>query len=161
MQQAELVNDARGKNQTLFCYSVSLILLTTGIAKIVSGAGSAQILQNSDPIFLISFRVLFWVAGLFELAVALFCLFSKRVELWAGLVAWLSTSILAYRIGLVWIGYHRPCRCLGNLTDAIHLSPQMADNVIRGVLVYLFIGSYTNLFWVWRKRKRLFAQASE
>jgi hypothetical protein len=52
------------------------------------------------------------------------------------------------------MGWHRACNCLGNFTDAIHVSPQIADNVMKGVLAYLLIGSYATLFWLWRQRKK-------
>jgi len=47
------------------------------------------------------------------------------------------------------IDYKRPCLCLGNLTTAIHVSPHTADNVMKGVLAYLLIGSYGILLHEW------------
>jgi hypothetical protein len=83
----------------------------------------------------------------------LVCIFSKRTWLPAGLLAWLATSFLIYRIGLVAIGYHRPCHCLGNLTDALHIPPQTADTAMKIILAYLLLGSYATLFWLWTQRK--------
>ena len=71
-----------------------------------------------------------------------------------GLVVWLATSFLVYRIGLVWVGYKKPCPCLGNLTDALHIPPQTADTAMKIILAYLLIGSYATLFWLWRQRKK-------
>ena len=59
------------------------------------------------------------------------------------------------RFGLWWMGWHKPCNCLGNLTDALHLSPQTADNIMKVVLAYLLIGSYGLLFWGWWRRKQV------
>jgi hypothetical protein len=67
-------------------------------------------------------------------------------------LAWLSTSFLIYRFGLVWAGYHKPCPCLGNLTDALHIPPQTADTAMKIILAYLLIGSYATLFWLWRQK---------
>ena len=50
-----------------------------------------------------------------------------------------------YRIGLWWIGWQKPCSCLGNLTDALHISPQVADNVMKGLLAFMLIGSVSLL----------------
>jgi len=88
------------------------------------------------------------------MAVAAVCFFGKRIALQASLVAWLATTFLIYRIGLTWIGYHKPCPCLGNLTDAIDVSPQVADYVMKAVLAYLLIGSYFILFWLWRQHRK-------
>jgi hypothetical protein len=139
----------------IFIYIAGTMLFITAVAKFVSSAGSARILQNPDPILGISFRHVFWIVGAFELFVALVCFFSKQISLGAGLVAWLSTSFLFYRLGLVLIGYHRPCSCLGNLTDALHIPPQAADTAMKIILAYLLIGSYATLFWLWRQKRRL------
>jgi hypothetical protein len=95
------------------------------------------------------------LVGVVEIVISTVCLFSKRTWLSAGFLAWLSTSFLAYRIGLVLVGYHRPCSCMGNLTDALHISPQTTDTAIKIILAYLLIGSYASLFWLWRQRGKV------
>ena len=138
-----------------FFYSTSLILGIAGISKIVSAFGSAKVLWVPDPIFGTAFRQLFWFVGCLELAVSVVCLFEKNMKLKAVLVAWIATSIAIYRLGLLWVGYHKPaCPCLGSLTDALHISPETADTTMKIILVYLLIGSYATLFWLWRQRKK-------
>ena len=135
--------------------SAGIVLMTTGVAKLISAAGSAHILQSPDPILGISFRADFLIAGSIESAIALACLLGKRIGLQAGLVAWLSTNLALYRFCVWSVGWHRPCPCLGNLTDAIHVSPQVGDNVMKAVLAYLLIGSYAILFHNWWKNRQL------
>ena len=142
------------KTARLFLYSAAVILVFTSVAKFVSSAGSAKILLQRDPITGFQFENLFRIVGGIEVVVALVCIFSKRILLSAGLVAWLATSFLAYRTGLVAVGYHRPCSCLGNLTDALHIPPQTADTAMKIILAYLLIDSYATLFWLWRQRKK-------
>jgi len=137
----------------LFICSAAMLLLLTAISKFISSMGHGPILYIHDPLTDFKFRNLFRIVGGIEIAVALVCIFSKRTWLSAGLVAWLATSFLAYRIGLAVIGYHRPCSCLGNLTDALHIPPQTADTAMKIILAYLLIGSYATLFWLWRQRK--------
>jgi hypothetical protein len=114
---------------------------------LVSGLGNARILLGSDPILGLQFNHLMIVVGLLELAIASICLFGRHHAL--------ATNLLAYRWGIWWMGWHRPCSCLGNLTDTIHVSPQMADNVMKAVLVYLLIGSYGILFRQWWTNRKL------
>jgi hypothetical protein len=135
----------------LFLYFAGALLMITATAKIVSAAGSAQILTYRDPILAISFRDLFLLAGMVEMVIAVACFFAKQMTVQASLVAWLATNFLFYRFGLFLVGYHRPCPCLGNLTDAIHIPPQTADTVMKMILAYLLIGSYGTLFWLWRQ----------
>lgn len=137
----------------IFIYSAGILFLATAIAKLISASGSARILQTPDPVFSISFRNVFWIVGTLEFIVALVCFFSRRMGLQAGLVVWLASSFLAYRLNLLWIGWHRPCPCMGNLTDALHIAPQTADTAMKIVLGYLLVGSYATLFWLWKEKR--------
>ena len=126
-----------------------MILLLTSAAKLISSFGHGTILQTRDPLTGLQFQNLFRVVGGIEVIVAFVCIVSKRTWLPSGLVAWLATSFLAYRIGLLAVGYHRPCSCMGNLTDALQIPPQTADTAMKIILAYLLIGSYGILFHQW------------
>jgi hypothetical protein len=137
-----------------FLYSSAAILLFLGIAKLISSVGAAGVLSAEDPLTEFSFKSLFRIVGGVELVVALVCILSKRIWVSMSLLAWLATSIVAYRFYLFSIAYNKPCSCLGNLTDALHISPQTADTAMKIILAYLLIGSYGSLFWLWRQRKK-------
>lgn len=124
-----------------YLYSVSVLLSLTALAKLVSAAGSAKVLDTEDPIFHIRFRYVFVAVAGLELMVALACVLAKPLRERAGLVAWLAASFLFYRFGLYLVGYHRACGCLGNLTDALHLSPDAVDIAMKIVLGYFTVGS--------------------
>jgi hypothetical protein len=134
-----------------FILGAGVILVITGIAKVWSALGSSKYLAVIDPIFGVSFGQLFLVVGTAEIVIALVCFFSKRQTRALLLVAWLSTGFALYRLGLWWLGWKKPCSCLGNLTDALHISPQVADNIMKVLLAYLLIGSYGLLIWQWRR----------
>jgi hypothetical protein len=136
-----------------FFYSAAVVLLLAAAAKFISSFGHGTILQTRDPLTGLQFQDLFRIVGGVEVAVALVCIFSKRTWLPSGLVAWLATSFLAYRLGFIAIGYHRPCSCMGNLTDALHIPPQTADTAMKIILAYLLLGSYGTLFWLWRQKR--------
>ena len=138
----------------LFPVSAGAVLTISGFAKLISAGGGARILQNTDPIFGMRFRYVFLFVATIELIIAGVCFFGKRPGIQNGSVAWISSSFLSYRIGLFMVGYHKPCQCLGNLTDALHVSPQAADTAMKIVLAYLLIGSYSSLFWLWRQGKK-------
>ena len=129
-----------------FLLSAGAVLCVTGIAKVWSALGSSKFLEVVDPIVGIKFGHLMLAVGVTENVMALVCFFSKRQTLALALVAWISTSFMVYRLGLWWMDWHRPCSCLGNLTDALHIPPQVADNIMKAVLTYLLIGSYAALF---------------
>ena len=144
-------------NQTYkyrFIQSAAVIYAVSGSAKMIGAYGDAKILTVADPILGLQFGHLMFLAGALELTIAGAC-FSRRRQYQAALmVAWLATNLFAYRLGLRWIGWHHPCPCLGNLTDALHVSPQIADTAMKIILAYLLLGSYSTLFWFWRQRKK-------
>jgi hypothetical protein len=150
-----------GEVRKRFYISAGVILVITGTAKIWSGLGSGAVLRMSDPLFNLQFGHLMLVAGVVELVIASACFFSKYEKLAVICLAWLSTCLLIYRLGLWWLGWHRPCSCLGNLTDALHISPQIADTAMKIVLAYLLIGSYGILAQKWWRRSGLAVERSE
>lgn len=140
-----------------FILTAGVILAVTGAAKLWSALGTSKFLAAVDPILGFKFGQLLLAVGLAEIAVALVCCLSKRPTLALGLVAWLATNFLVYRLGLWWMDWKRPCGCLGNLTDALHLSPQVAENIMKVLLAYLLIGSYGLVVWRWRQRRNSLA----
>jgi hypothetical protein len=137
-----------------FLISAGLLLITTGSAKLVSVLGSAHILDMLDPVFAIRFRALVLGVGLLEFVIGLECLRPGSAVWRAGLVAWLATSFVIYRLGLIWVGYHGACPCAGTLTGALHISPSAADTIMKIVLLYLLMGSYAWLVLFWRRGAR-------
>jgi hypothetical protein len=143
------------KLRRFFILSSGGLLFVTAVAKLVSASGNARILQYLDPVLAIPFRNVFWSVGALEIAVALVCFFGKQEMLQAGLIAWLATNFVVYRLGLLWVGYHKPCPCLGNLTEALHISPHTGNTVLKIILAYLLIGSYATLLWLWKHNYKL------
>lgn len=135
-----------------FLLSAGVVLALTGTAKIVSSFGAAGLLAKDDPILRISFEKLMILAGVLEIFVASWCFFGRSRALAATFVALISTNILIYRFGLWWIGWRRPCHCLGNLTDALRISPHIADIALKVTLAYLIVGSYSSLACFFRQK---------
>ncbi len=131
-----------------FVLSASIVLLATGLAKIFSINGSQGILDLPDPIFGIQFRHLMLFMGLLETITAAICLGTLKLKGKAniGLIAWIASGFMIYRLGLLFVGWTQPCPCLGSYYDTIHLSPAVADVVAKGCLIYLLTGSYLFLW---------------
>ena len=134
-----------------FLRSGGVVLLITGLAKAFSAIGTSRALNVVDPLVGIPFRHLLLAVGLLELFIAFFCLFTDKRRFNLLAVAWLSTNFLVYRLGLWFIGWHRPCGCTGNLTGALHISPVVADRTMKMILAYLLIGTY---WLIWRDRQQ-------
>jgi len=148
---ASLEERKRGTLPAWFVSTATAILTLTGLAKLRTGLGHTKILATNDPITGLPFGQLLLAVGVAELVIFCVCLIAKSQTLKLGLIAWLATSFVVYRLGLWWMGWHKPCSCLGNLTDALHISPQLADNIMKGILAYLLVGSSGLLIWQWRR----------
>jgi len=133
----------------VFLRSAGLLLLATGFAKLISGAGTTPILLTHDPILVIETRFVLLGIGEVEIVVALLCLLAKKFLLRTAAVVWLATNFAAYRAGLLLIGGKQHCPCMGDLTDVLHISPQAADMAAGVVLVYLWLGGCAILLWLW------------
>jgi hypothetical protein len=137
----------------IFKWSVAFLLLTTSLAKFVSSGTNASA-HWADPVFGVPFREVLWMAGLAELAGAVICVASRSVSLTMGTTAWLATNLVLYRLGLWWVGSQKPCGCLGGLTDALHLSLEATNVILKIVLAYILVGSYSILIaHYWQKLK--------
>jgi hypothetical protein len=136
----------------IFIYSAAGILLLASMAKLISSFGNGEILIEPDPILIIPFKWMLRIVGGLELIVSFVCFLpNRRTFLQAGLVAFLSTNFIIYRMGLTLVGYHKPCGCLGGLTQAIHMSPEISNLFMEALSIYLLLGSYSILFWLWKR----------
>lgn len=118
-----------------FVISAGLILGLTGLAKLWSAFGDVKLLMVPDPITGLSFRNMMLLAAAAELPIAAACFF-KPPRLATTWVAWLATNFLIYRLDLWWMGWKKPCGCLGNLTDTLGITPHTADVIPAGVSVH-------------------------
>jgi hypothetical protein len=129
-----------------FLRTAGVILVVTGLAKIVSVFGTARLLDLPDPILNVTFRHLLLAVGVAEIVIGMASLFLINQGATLLAMAWLTSAFLVYRWGLWFSGWHSPCHCLGNLTDLLHLSPQIADTITIILLCYLLLGSYGSLY---------------
>lgn len=133
-----------------FLLTSALCFGLTGIGKILGSLGGSRLLFTIDPIIGIEFRHLLFWTGLVELAVAALSLRKRFAGIAVLFTAWLSASFSVYRAGLWWMNWQHPCGCLGSLSDALHIPPETADGIMKVVLAYLLVGSFSLLlaqFW--------------
>jgi|WetSurMetagenome_2_1015567.scaffolds.fasta_scaffold368517_2 hypothetical protein len=147
--------------QVWFTKSAGVALSTTAVGKLLSAIGPSRALDIPDPVVGVPFRQLLVLVGLVELAIAFFCLFTDNGRFSLLALAWVATNFLLYRLTLWFAGWHHPCACMGSLAGMLHLSDRAADNIMKGMLVYLLLGSYGVLFWQSRAERRARLRARE
>ncbi len=133
-----------------FVMSASVILIGTGAAKALSSLGEAEALYLGDPVFGVTFRHLLLVVGILEILVGCACFLPRAGGIAPALVAWMAANFLLYRVSMTLVGWHRPCHCLGSLTDVLHISPRMADRAAMALMIYLLVGGCASVWWLRR-----------
>lgn len=145
--QSENFMGVQQRLMVFFNRSAGMLLLLTGLAKVISSNGSAEILSENDPVLGVPFRDLLFIVGMAELLLVGFLLFGQRLKLQAVLVAWLASNFLVYRLAYLSTGFNH-CPCLGTITKQLHISEGLADTIMMCILAYLIAGSVTYLFWL-------------
>jgi hypothetical protein len=141
------------KTIRMYIWSAGGLLLITALAKLVSAFGSAHIWSMPEPLLGLSFRTTFLIVGAAELFVSMLCFVNRNVRLQLVCITWLAVNFTLYRIGLAWIGYNKPCSCMGSLTGALRLAPETGDLIMQFVLGYLLIGGCLALYLLRQTRK--------
>ena len=129
------------------------ILLLTGLAKLFSSLGTAEIFEVLDPVFILKFRYVLVGVGLVELAVATVLLCGLHWELKALLTLWIGGSFAIYRVGLVMLDFDAPCPCVGSVAKSLGVSEKVTRLGTASAMLYLLVGS-TVLLAVHRVRKK-------
>lgn len=123
-----------------FLRSIVALLLVTASAKLVSATSSAHLADYPDPLLGLSNRHTLLVVATVEAGVIAALLSRIPTSLKYLSSAWLGGSFLLYRCALSILNPAIPCKCLGNLTERLHIDSRLAGWILTGVAVYLLFG---------------------
>jgi hypothetical protein len=123
------------------------LLAITGVLKGIMLFGGDEVLTINDPIFGLPVRVVIFLAAVAEVAIGVLVVRRPTGPTPLLLMAILTALIAAYRFGLYYLDYHKPCTCLGQLTSMLGLSESTADKISLSILAFtslaVGIGFYT------------------
>jgi predicted RNA-binding Zn-ribbon protein involved in translation (DUF1610 family) len=131
-----------------FILSAGAILLVAALTRFFIAFSNAQVLSLPEPMIGIPLRDAVLLVGLMELAVALLCLFGKRIGLQVGCVAWLAVTYAVYRIGAIAMGGHHQATAIGSLTNPLQLSRGFAGMMVGLAPVCLLMGGSASTVWL-------------
>jgi len=140
-----------------FIYSTGGLLLAAALERFIIALGTAPVLDLPDPLLEIPLRYAVLGVGILELGVALVCRFGKSVTWFSVLATWLATNWAVYRIGLLCMGLHVQCTCVGRVTDPFQLPRGDASYILACLPICLVLGSYGTIYWLMRHRPRRLA----
>ena len=132
-----------------FILPAGAILLIAAMERFLIAFGDAQFLSLPEPVIGIPLRCAVLLVGVFELAVAWFCLFGKRIDLQAGCVAWLVVNYAIYRIGALTVGGHQQTTAIGAVTDPLGFMLGFTAMIAGMTPACLLVGSGISSGWLW------------
>ena len=125
------------------------VLLMGALTRFLIATGNLQVMSLPDPLLGIPLRYTVLAVGTFELVVALICLFSKRIGLQIGWLAWLGTNYIVVWIGLLAMHVHPQTTGIGIFTDPLQIHRGMIGYVLTFVPFCLALGSYAAAATLW------------
>lgn len=132
-----------------FILSAGVILLIAALSRLLIVFGNAQVLSLADPVLGIPLRyAVMLVAGL-ELAVALVCLFGKRLGFQVGWLSWLAVIFLVFQVCTFAMHRHWQTTCIGSLTDPLQLTRGLMGVIIGFIPIFLVLGTGSASVWLW------------
>lgn len=139
----------------IFVYSAGTFLLAAACAVFMTNLANPAFGMQHDPILTLPVRTLFWILGSLAAAVALVCLFGKRLSLQLFLLSWLALNLLVYRagVGSSLTGY------LDDVADVFGLSLPVANSLTLVLAWYLLAGGLFSLLWLVKSTKAAEADA--
>lgn len=132
-----------------FIFSAAVALFMTAAFILLSATSKAAILDGPDPLLILSYRKVFYVAAGLELALSAFLLLARDAQTKLMLMAWLAGGFLVYDIGMAYYHEANLFVCLGNLFDWVTVPPRILNGIAYVVLGWLLLGSFGLLAWGW------------
>jgi hypothetical protein len=126
-----------------FIFSCCVLLTLTGLAKLYSATGNAEILDLADPLLGVSNGTVFLTAGALELSVAAYLLLGENNIRRCACIFWLALNFFLYRVGIYWLNLGKACPCVGTLGEKLErlgLKPEMTNWLLKMVIVYMLTG---------------------
>lgn len=141
------------KRMKCFIQLAGAILLFAAMERFLIVATHARVMALPEPIIGIPLQYAVLLVGLFELVVALICLFSRQMTLQLGCLAWLATNYAVYWICLWTMRVHQQGTAIGGLTDPLYLAEGTTGVMVVLLPWILGLGSYAALIWYWWRNR--------
>jgi hypothetical protein len=143
------------RTQSYFMGAAAVILFILAALNFCGAAGTSPALNWPDALLPLSNRWVLVLCGGAEIGVSAVLLAGKSKWVKFGWLAWLTTNLLVYRIGLWSVGASNFGDYLGNYIEWFTISPRTMSLVTEILIGFMFIGGYAFLVINWlRERKR-------
>jgi hypothetical protein len=138
-----------------FLDSAVALFAAIAAAQIICNIATAGLTQPHDPIFQISLRQLFWIAGGLELLCVLALLTFQNARLKVAIVLWFVMNLAIYWVAMQTQGGHGVRGYLGGLAHTFGVSSAFTDATLKIIFLYLLSGGIGLLLWNWFKPEEI------
>ncbi len=124
--------------------AVGLLVITAGL-KLLSVWSGSRVLELTDAVFQLDYRILLVITGVLELFIAGWVYFATTPFRRGLPILWLAMNFVLYKALIALLGF-KACPCLGALTDWIGVDSNQSAFWSNLILVYLLC---TGIFSIW------------
>jgi DNA-directed RNA polymerase subunit RPC12/RpoP len=110
---------------------------------------SRMMLSASDKLLGFSVHDELWMLAVIELVVSGCLLFMSNTLNRLLLLAWATTNYFVLKFGFVCHDINPSTTAIGSLSDPFHLAHGISAQILNLVPLYLLLGSYVSLGWIW------------
>lgn len=139
----------RSRFAKLYLYSITVILLSTAAAKVLTLIIGGQILAAVDPLWELKNGWVMALAAFVELSTAI--VLWRKKDPWlagvAGIV--LGAEFLTYRVIFANGGFSHGCPCLGRIGDWLPVTEQHLSATLWWLAIWLFAGGIVVAWMLW------------
>ncbi len=138
-----------------FVYAAAAMFAAAGLAMLLGAKDHISPLEQPDPVFGLSTRIVLAVAGLLHLAVS-GCLFAMRDPMTQGLVAgWAGLNSIVYLAGVVWLKAAGSLPAMVVVAWELGVSEKAVSIVWRLFIAYLVTVGLLLVILEWRRLKQV------
>jgi Zn finger protein HypA/HybF involved in hydrogenase expression len=137
----------RTKSIRWFVGSAVTLLAALAVALVVTNLSCLHLTHPRDPLSGLSMAPVFWIFAAVMVVGVIGCIRIQSPRLLLILILWLSGNLIAYRLGLLWMGVPGMTGYLTPIAHTFGLPSGLTTGLLSVVILYLFTGSLGLLSW--------------
>jgi hypothetical protein len=129
-----------------FLRSAVAVLMAGVTVLLVASLGNLHLLQKVEPLLSLRQQTVMLMLVAVQVVAVLLVLWRRSSQVSLLVIGWVSSSLLAYQVGLWFATSEHPASCLQIAASTLFSRPRLVFWGYQLLLIYLAVGSYYDLF---------------